>query len=136
MRVSGGLDPPECASWTGAAPSLWPFPVSGGMNTLLPSAPFTESKVVRENVLTPALRFVRALAFVTVELIGYAKFAVAGVTEIDVAPMNAYVFPGSALLCIALAVFLTMLGLIAEEALQKVRAEERLDRFAARAVRR
>jgi glycosyltransferase involved in cell wall biosynthesis len=47
-------------------------------------------------------------------------------------PLNAYVFPGSALLCIALAVFLTMLGLIAEEALQKVRAEEQLERFGAR----
>ena len=47
-------------------------------------------------------------------------------------PMNAYVFPGSALLCIALAVFLTMLGLIAEEALQKVRTEEQLERFGAR----
>jgi glycosyltransferase involved in cell wall biosynthesis len=45
------------------------------------------------------------------------------------APMNAYVFPGSALLCIALAVFLTMLGLIAEAALQKVRAEEQVERF-------
>jgi glycosyltransferase involved in cell wall biosynthesis len=53
---------------------------------------------------------------------------------IDVAPMNAYVLPGSALLCIALAVFLTMLGLIAEEALQKVRAEEQLERFGAREV--
>ena len=49
-------------------------------------------------------------------------------------PMNAYVFPGSALLCIALAVFLTMLGLIAEEALQKVRSEEQLERFGAREV--
>jgi len=48
---------------------------------------------------------------------------------LDVAPMNAYVFPGSALLCIALAVFLTMLGLIAEEALQKVRAEEQSERL-------
>jgi hypothetical protein len=48
------------------------------------------------------------------------------------AALNAYVFPGSALLCIALAVFLTMLGLIAEEALQKVRAEEQLERFGAR----
>jgi glycosyltransferase involved in cell wall biosynthesis len=45
----------------------------------------------------------------------------------DVSPINAYVFPGSALVCIALAVFLTMLGLIAEEALQKVRAEDQLD---------
>jgi hypothetical protein len=53
---------------------------------------------------------------------------------LDVAPMNAYVFPGSALLCIALAVFLTMLGLIAEEALQKVRAEEQLDRRTGRTV--
>jgi len=52
----------------------------------------------------------------------------------DPSPMNAYVFPGSALLCIALAVFLTMLGLIAEEALQKVRAEEQLERFGAREV--
>ena len=42
--------------------------------------------------------------------------------------------PGSALLCIALAVFLTMLGLIAEEALQKVRAEDQLDALAAREV--
>ena len=40
---------------------------------------------------------------------------------------NAYVFPGSALLCIALAVFLTVLGLMPDEALQAVRAEaERL----------
>ena len=53
----------------------------------------------------------------------------------DSSPMNAYVFPGSALLCIALAVFLTMLGLIAEAALQKVRAEEQLERFGAREVR-
>ena len=50
--------------------------------------------------------------------------------------MNAYVLPGSALLCIALAVFLTMLGLIAEEALQKVRAEEQLERSGAREVPR
>jgi glycosyltransferase involved in cell wall biosynthesis len=54
---------------------------------------------------------------------------------LDLLPMNAYVFPGSALLCIALAVFLTMLGLIAEEALQKVRAEEQLERFGTREVR-
>jgi hypothetical protein len=54
---------------------------------------------------------------------------------LDALPGNAYVFPGSALLCIALAVFLTMLGLIAEEALQKVRAEEQLERFGAREVR-
>ncbi len=47
-------------------------------------------------------------------------------------PTNDYVFSGSALLCIALAVFLTMLGLIAEEALQKVRTEEQLERFGAR----
>jgi hypothetical protein len=53
---------------------------------------------------------------------------------LDVAPMNAYVFPGSALLCIALAVFLTMLGLIAEEALQKVRAEEQVERLGGREV--
>jgi len=55
-------------------------------------------------------------------------------SNLDGAPLNAYVFPGSALLCIALAVFLTMLGLIAEEALQKVRAEEQLERFGAREV--
>src|SRR5512140_138448 len=54
--------------------------------------------------------------------------------NLDGSPLNAYVFPGSALLCIALAVFLTMLGLIAEEALQKVRAEEQLERFGAREV--
>jgi hypothetical protein len=53
---------------------------------------------------------------------------------LDVAPMNAYVFPGSALLCIALAVFLTMLGLIAEAALQKVRAEEQVERVGGREV--
>jgi glycosyltransferase involved in cell wall biosynthesis len=53
----------------------------------------------------------------------------------DVAPLNAYVFPGSALLCIALAVFLMMLGLIAEEALQKVRVEEQYERYGAREVR-
>jgi glycosyltransferase involved in cell wall biosynthesis len=53
----------------------------------------------------------------------------------DGSPMNDYAFPGSALLCIALAVFLTMLGLIAEEMLQKVRAEEQLERFGAREVR-
>ncbi|MDQ2767471.1 MAG: glycosyltransferase family 2 protein [Gemmatimonadota bacterium] len=53
---------------------------------------------------------------------------------LDVAPMNAYVLPGSALLCIALAVFLTMLGLIAEEVLQKVRAEEQLERLGGREV--
>jgi glycosyltransferase involved in cell wall biosynthesis len=50
----------------------------------------------------------------------------------DGSPMNDYVFPGSALLCIALAVFLTMLGLIAEEALQETRTEEQLERFGAR----
>jgi hypothetical protein len=44
------------------------------------------------------------------------------------------VFPGGALLCIALAVFLTMLGLIAEEALQKVRAEEQIERLGGREV--
>jgi glycosyltransferase involved in cell wall biosynthesis len=48
------------------------------------------------------------------------------------APMNAYVFPGSALLCIALAAYLMMLGLIAEEALQKVRAEEQQERAGGR----
>ncbi|MEO8878851.1 MAG: glycosyltransferase family 2 protein [Gemmatimonadaceae bacterium] len=48
---------------------------------------------------------------------------------------NAYVFPGSALLCIALAVFLMMLGLIAEEALHKVRAEEQMERFGNSVVR-
>jgi glycosyltransferase involved in cell wall biosynthesis len=48
------------------------------------------------------------------------------------APINAYVFPGSALLCIALAAFLMMLGLIAEEALQKVRAEEQQERAGGR----
>jgi glycosyltransferase involved in cell wall biosynthesis len=53
---------------------------------------------------------------------------------LDGAALNAYVFPGSGLLCIALAVFLTMLGLIAEEALQKVRAEAQLERFGAREV--
>lgn len=53
---------------------------------------------------------------------------------LDTTPANAYVFPGSALLCIALAVFLTMLGLIAEEALQKARAEEHEDRVASREV--
>jgi glycosyltransferase involved in cell wall biosynthesis len=53
---------------------------------------------------------------------------------LDAAPMNAYVFPGSALLCIALAVFLTMLGLIAEGALQKVRAEEQMERLGRREV--
>jgi glycosyltransferase involved in cell wall biosynthesis len=52
--------------------------------------------------------------------------------RLDGSPMNAYVLPASALLCIALAVFLTMLGLIAEEALQKVRSEEQLERFGAR----
>jgi hypothetical protein len=45
-----------------------------------------------------------------------------------------YVLPGSALLCIALAAFLIMLGLIAEGALQKVRAEEHLEYLEARAV--
>ena len=44
---------------------------------------------------------------------------------LDGAPMNAYVFPGSALLCIALAVFLTRRGRSAEEAWQKARSEER-----------
>ncbi|MFI5241591.1 MAG: glycosyltransferase family 2 protein [Gemmatimonadales bacterium] len=53
---------------------------------------------------------------------------------LDSAHVNAYVLPGSALLCVALAAFLTMLGLIAEEALQKARFEERDDRIAARAV--
>jgi hypothetical protein len=51
-------------------------------------------------------------------------------------PLNDYVLPASALLCIALAVFLMMLGLIAEGALQKVRAEEQLERLQARAVYR
>jgi glycosyltransferase involved in cell wall biosynthesis len=54
--------------------------------------------------------------------------------SLDGSPMNAYVLTGSALLCIALAVFLTMLGLIAEEALQTVRSEEQLERFGAREV--
>jgi glycosyltransferase involved in cell wall biosynthesis len=57
------------------------------------------------------------------------------VGPLDVSPMNAYVFPGSALLCVALAAFLTMLGLIAEEALQAARAEEQQDRSAGREVR-
>ena len=68
-------------------------------------------------------------AFATLFL-GAWLWSFAGRTDaLDVAPMNAYVFPGSALLCIALAVFLTMLGLIAEEALQKVRAEEQIERL-------
>jgi glycosyltransferase involved in cell wall biosynthesis len=52
----------------------------------------------------------------------------------DGSTMNAYVLPGSALLCVSLAVFLTMLGLIAEEALQKVRSEDQLERYGARGV--
>jgi glycosyltransferase involved in cell wall biosynthesis len=67
-------------------------------------------------------------AFATVFL-GAWLWSFARRDVLDVAPMNAYVFPGSALLCIALAVFLTMLGLIAEEALQKVRAEEQSERL-------
>ena len=71
-----------------------------------------------------------AMAFTTAWLWSFVQQR-----ELDVAPADAYVFPGSALLFIALAVFLTMLGLIAEEALQKVRAEEQLERFGAREVR-
>ena len=52
----------------------------------------------------------------------------------DATPLHDYVLPGSALLCIALAAFLMMLGLIAEGALQKVRAEEQLERLETRAV--
>jgi len=69
-----------------------------------------------------------AAAFAAAWLLSFAE----DVGPLDSAPMNAYVFPGSALLCIALAVFLTMLGLIAEEALQKARFEERDDRIARR----
>ncbi|HEV7703772.1 MAG TPA: glycosyltransferase family 2 protein [Gemmatimonadaceae bacterium] len=71
------------------------------------------------------LAFAFALAFLGAWIWSFAGRA----DVLDVAPMNAYVFPGSALLCVALAAFLTMLGLIAEEALQKVRAEEQRDRF-------
>jgi glycosyltransferase involved in cell wall biosynthesis len=67
-----------------------------------------------------------AVAFAAGWLLSFAQ----GTGPLESAPMNAYVFPGSALLCIALAVFLTMLGLIAEEALQKARFEERDDRVA------
>jgi hypothetical protein len=70
-----------------------------------------------------------ATAFLTAWIFSFAYR-----DTLDASPMNAYVFPGSALLCIALAVFLTMLGLIAEEALQKVRAEDQLERFGAREV--
>jgi glycosyltransferase involved in cell wall biosynthesis len=55
-------------------------------------------------------------------------------TSAGAMPMLDYVLPGSALLCIALAAFLIMLGLIAEGALQKVRAEEHLEYLEARAV--
>jgi glycosyltransferase involved in cell wall biosynthesis len=71
-----------------------------------------------------------ATAFLTAWLWSFAQRA----DPLDGSALNAYVFPGSALLCIALAVFLTMLGLIAEEALQKVRAEDQLERFGAREV--
>jgi len=71
-----------------------------------------------------------ATAFFSAWLWSFTKLGASG----EVAPLNAYVFPGSALLCIALAVFLMMLGLIAEVALQKVRAEEQLERFGAREV--
>jgi glycosyltransferase involved in cell wall biosynthesis len=71
-----------------------------------------------------------ATAFLTAWLWSFAQRGDA----LDGSALNAYVLPGSALLCIALAVFLTMLGLIAEEALQKVRAEEQLERFGAREV--
>ena len=54
----------------------------------------------------------------------------------DALRANAYVFPGSALLCVSLAAYLTMLGLIAEEALQKARSEEHEDRIAARGAGR
>jgi glycosyltransferase involved in cell wall biosynthesis len=75
-----------------------------------------------------------AAAFATIFL-GAWLWSFAGRPDaLDVAPMNAYVLPGSALLCIALAVFLTMLGLIAEEALQKVRAEEQSERLGGREV--
>ncbi|MEP7065093.1 MAG: glycosyltransferase family 2 protein [Gemmatimonadota bacterium] len=72
-----------------------------------------------------------AAAFTTAWLWSFTTYG----NSLDALPMNAYVFPGSALLCIALAVFLTMLGLIAEEALQKVRTEEQLERLSARKVR-
>jgi hypothetical protein len=71
-----------------------------------------------------------ATAFLTAWISSFAQRA----DSLDASPMNAYVFPGSALLCVALAVFLTMLGLIAEEALQKVRTEDQLERFGAREV--
>jgi glycosyltransferase involved in cell wall biosynthesis len=70
-----------------------------------------------------------AAGFLAAWLVSFAR-----PDAIDVSPINAYVFPGSALLCIALAVFLTMLGLIAEEALQKVRAEDQLDARGSREV--
>jgi glycosyltransferase involved in cell wall biosynthesis len=69
-----------------------------------------------------------AVAFAAAWLLSFVR----DVGPLDSAPTRAYVFPGSALLCIALAVFLTMLGLIAEEALQKARFEERDDRIARR----
>ncbi|MDB4912108.1 MAG: hypothetical protein JWO39_2931 [Gemmatimonadetes bacterium] len=71
-----------------------------------------------------------AAAFLTAWILSFAQRS----DTLDGAALNAYVFPGSALLCIALGVFLVMLGLIAEEALQKVRAEEQLERFGAREV--
>lgn len=71
-----------------------------------------------------------AMAFVAAWLWSFAQRT----GPLESAHVNAYVLPGSALLCVALAAFLTMLGLIAEEALQKARFEERDDRIAARGV--
>jgi hypothetical protein len=82
----------------------------------------------RENPL--AMFGVGALASTAIAMIFLAAWLASFVRQagpLDAAPMTAYVFPGSALLCVALAVFLVMLGLIAEEALQKVRAEEQVE---------
>ncbi len=72
-----------------------------------------------------------AMVFLAAWLISFGQRAASA----GLAPMNDYVLPGSALLCISLAIFLTMLGLIAEEALHKVRAEDQLERLDALAMR-
>jgi glycosyltransferase involved in cell wall biosynthesis len=60
----------------------------------------------------------------------------APVSSVDAARASGYVFSGSALLCVSLAAYLIMLGLIAEEALQKARSEEHEDRMSFRGARR
>jgi glycosyltransferase involved in cell wall biosynthesis len=91
----------------------------------------------RERPLTMfGLGALGAAAIATAFTIAWLTSFGAPTGAIDAARTSTYVFPGSALLCVALAAYLTMLGLIAEEALQKARGEEHEDRAAARGARR